>query len=236
MIKILPLLLFPLLLHAESYTFSGGKDNVAHTIASRVIIKAYKNAGINITPVFLNLEESLRQSNAGITDGEIARIATITRLYPNLRKVPVSTMSVEAIAFSKNTSLDIKTWNDLKGHNLTIVKGAKFIETGTKDLDQNYVANINDALELLQADKTDIIVLPKLAGINLIYSKKYHQIKAVSHSLKTLKLYHFVHKKNAHLIPIITPILKEMQRSGEIAFIKKTHLLKATKKFSSENN
>ncbi|MCW8934355.1 MAG: transporter substrate-binding domain-containing protein [Gammaproteobacteria bacterium] len=225
------LLISPLSLSAKSYTFSGGKNNLIHSIAAEVLIKAYKKADIEITPLYLTLQESLERSNAGETDGELARISTITRFTPNLDKVPVSIISVEAVAFSKNTSLVINNWNDLRGHKITIVKGVKFIETETKGLERNFVATHQDALQLLQLDQTEVIVIPKLASINLIYQNKYHDIKAVSNSLKSPELYHFVHRKNRHLIPIITPILQEMKNSGEIEFIRKAELMKAAKKF-----
>jgi len=221
----------PLVLNAESYTFSGGKNNLVHHIASEVLVKAYKKADILVTPLFLTLQESLQRSNAGDTDGELARISGITRFSPNLNIVPVSIISVDAVAFSKNTSLSIKSWNDLQGHKLTIVKGVKFIEAETREFKRNLVTTHEEALELLFSNQTEIIVIPRLASLNIIYKKKYHEIKPVSNSLKTLKLYHFVHKKNLHLIPIITPILNAMKNSGEIDYIRKSELTKATKNF-----
>ena len=48
----------------------------------------------------------------------------------------------------------------------------------------------------------------------------------ISSTLEKQKLYHFVHKKNSHLIPIITPVLKKMEQSGEIAYIRNAFLRK----------
>lgn len=221
---------------AESYTFSGGKNNMVHTIAAEVLTRAYKKAGIKINPVFLTLEDSLQRSNAGETDGELARLEKITQSFPNLLKVPVAIVSVEPVTFSKNTSLTINDWNDLRSHKLTVIKGAKCIEAKTKDIKKSFVFTLEEALELLQTDQTELVVAPKLSLINLIHQKKYHDIKAVSNSLQKIKLYHFVHKKNKHLIPTITPILQSMQQSGEIAFIRKTQLLKAASHFSPQQN
>ncbi len=225
-------LISPFATYAESYTFSGGKQSLAQTIASAVLVKAYSKVNIQVTPVFLTLKESLRRSNSGETDGELARISSITKFSPNLQQVPVSVISIQAIAFSKNKNLNIKNWNDLKDHKFTIVKGVKFIETATKDLDRTFVDTIKEAIEQLHQNKTEVIVIPKLASINLIYQKKYHNIKAVSSSLQTHKLYHFVHKKNHRLIAVITPVLEEMKNSGEIAHIKKSQLMKATQVFT----
>lgn len=227
------LMLLPILAQADSYTFSGGANNLAHKIASEILTKAYNRSGITIKPLFLTLADSLQQSNTGITDGEFARIASITRFAPNLRQVPVSIIQVQAVAYSKNKSLVINNWEDLRGHKIVIVKGAKFIEMGTANIERVLVPTFEDALELLEQDKTEIIVIPKLAGINLIYKKKYHHIKNISNSLQTIKLYHFVHKKNSHLIPVILPVLKEMEKSGEIAFMRKAHLVKAANSFQN---
>jgi len=231
--KTLFLLLFPALLNAENYTFSGGKNNLAHIIAADVLVKAYAKAGISITPKFMNLEYSLKQSNSGITDGELARIRNIDIKYPNLKIIPVAVSSVQAIAFSKNTSLNIRNWNDLQHHSITIIKGAKFIEKETQHLTTNRVASFEMALELLNKNKTEIIVTPQLASLNLINKNKYQKIKAVSTSLKSLELFHFVHEKNNHLIPIITPILNDMKESGEITFIRQARLGKEIKKIAA---
>jgi hypothetical protein len=222
------LLLFSLIVEARVYTFSGGEDNTVMLIASKVLQKAYAKAGIEMEVLFLPLEESLQRSNSGQTDGELVRIKKITQLYPNLRQVPVEIISVEAIAFSKNTSLNIKQWSDLKGHKLTIVKGTKFIEQATKNIPKEVVLSFKEAFDALAQDKTEILVIPKLAGLRLYYSHEYDNIKPVSAALTRLSLYHFVHKKNSHLIPIITPVLQEMKKSGEIDYIRQSYLRRIT--------
>jgi polar amino acid transport system substrate-binding protein len=123
-------------LHAESYTFSGGKNNVVHIISKNILQKVYKRAGIKAFFVFEALQKSLQDSNSGINDGQIARIENINKKFPNLRRVPISTIEVQAVAFSKNSRLNIKSFSDLKGTSFAIVKGAKFIEYATKEYDK----------------------------------------------------------------------------------------------------
>jgi hypothetical protein len=219
----------PLILNARVYTFSGGEDNTVMLIASKVLQKAYAKAGLEMQPLFLPLEDSLQRSNSGQTDGELVRIKKITQSYPNLRQVPVEIMSVEAIAFSKNTALVINKWSDLHGHKVTIVKGTKFIEHATKDIPREVVLSFKEAFEALRQDKTEILVIPKLAGLRLYYMNEYDDIKPVSSALTRLSLYHFVHKKNIHLLPIITPILQEMKQSGEIDYIRQSYLRNITR-------
>jgi len=221
-------------LHAKDYVFSGGEHSLIQSISAVVLVRAYKKAGIKIIPVFLELQHSLQQSNAGITDGEIARVAGINIFTPNLRKVPVPITSLDAVAFSKNTALKIDNWNGLASHHFTIVKGVKYIETATKQYKPNHAISFDQASELLQAGKTEIVVASKVAFMNMLYKKGYSDIKAISGSLKKLELFHFVHKKNQHLIPVITPVLQHMLDSGEISHIRNYELIKAAKKFSEK--
>lgn len=65
---------------------------------------------------------------------------------------------------------------------------------------------------------------PKLASLNIMYRYKYSDIKVVSKNLKTLKSYHFIHKKNADLVPIFTPISQRMKDSNEFKYIRKEYL------------
>jgi len=211
-------------LFAQTYTFSGGKNNVVQMMASKILQKAYAKADIEIDAMFLPLQESLEQSNQGITDGELARIEKITEFYPNLRLIPVSISTVQAVAFSTTQDLHIRDWNDLQGQNFTIVKGAKFIEIATKKMNKQYVHSLEEAFENLENGKTDIIVIPKKAAIRLILKQEFKNIKPISGTLQELELFHFVHKKNASLIPIITPILQEMKDNGEILYMNNSFL------------
>ena len=226
---IIILFILPIILFAQPYVFSGGKDNIVQIIASKILEKAYQKANLEMEPIFMPLEESLQRSNTGKTDGELGRIAKINKLYPNLLQVPVSVASVEAVAFSKDTTLNIQNWDDLIGHKLTIIKGAKFIELGTKGIDKESVISFAEAIERLKNDQTEIVVAPKLAGVGILHKKRYQDIKTVSPTIQRLKLYHFVHKKNSHLIPIITPILQEMKQNGEIDYIRNSYLRSITR-------
>jgi len=221
-------LFLPLLLMAQDYTFSGGKDNVVQIIAGKILTKAYKRLNIDIKTVFVQAEESLQNSNNGKVDGEIARIKKIDQLYPNLRLVPVPLAKVEAYAYSRKKYIDIQNWEDLKSYKLAIVKGTKFIEKGTKGIAKEYASSFEEAFDKLNAQEIDVVVVPKKAAIRLMIRDKYCDIHAASEPLKTLDLYHFVHKKNEHLIAKITPVLEKMKDSGEIEYIKKSYLRSLT--------
>ena len=221
-------LLFILLListiHAKTYKFSGGEGNTVQLVSAKILQSAYKKANIQMEPVFLQLEESLQYSNSGLTDGELSRIKNISDIYPNLVIVPVPLITVTAVAFSKKKNIKITKWGDLKNYDFTIVKGTKFIEKATKDINKTLSTSFKNAFKDLQTGKTEIVVVPKLSGLKVNVENAYNDIHIVSNALKSLKLYHFVNKKNTHLIPIITPILRTMKDSGEFEYWRKSYL------------
>ena len=227
--KIFILLVLPYLLFAETYVLGGGKHSVVHTVAAKILEKAYVHAGLEIKPTFVDLQRSLELSNSGQIDGELGRIRKISQTYKNLKIIPVSIIDVEAIAFSKLKDLRVKKWDDLSQYTLTVVSGTKFIETATKDHhNRMVVSTFEEAFSRLVNDETQVVVIQKLAGIKMLHERKFKGVEIVSPSLQNLKLYHFVHKKNEHLIPILTPILEKMKRSGEIDYIKQAYLQSIT--------
>ena len=211
---------------ALALTFSGGKDNIVHQISAEVLQHAYRRIGLQPQFVYLQLQESLNQANAGMTDGEISKIKIIKIKYPNLVEIPVVINYVEGIAFSKDDSFNINKWSDLASYKIAIAKGAKFIETGTKGMDRVMAEGFEEAFELLQNDEVDIIVTPKTTGIFITYNNKYSAIRPVGTVLQRIDLYHFVHEKNEYIIPLLTPVLKQMSESGEIDYIRGSYLNK----------
>ncbi len=210
----------------QALTFSGGKDNMVHLISAEVLQRAYTKVGLNPKFDYMALQESLIQANSGRTDGEISRIRKITTKYPNLVEVPVVINYVEAISFSKDPLVKIEKWSDLESYKIAIVKGAKFIEKGTLGMDRVMAPGFIDAFELLQNNEVDLVVTAKATGLFMIYKYKYHNIKPVGSVLQRLDLFHFVNKKNVNLLPLITPVLKEMSLSGEIRYIRGAYLNK----------
>jgi len=222
--KQLLLMIFPFVLLAQTYTFSGPAENVVQSVSGIILKKAYDRANISVNIIFQQAEASLQASNAGETDGEIARIKKIAKLYPNLRIVPVELTFVVAVAFSKDDTIKISKWSDLQDFDITIVKGTKFIEKGTKGFKKKLALGFKEAFDKLNENTTQIVVIPKKAAVKMMLRDKYCEIKSVSPVLQRLSLYHFVHKKNAHLIPIIQPILQKMKDSGEIKYINSSYL------------
>lgn len=215
-----------LALSAKELTFSMGESSVAQRISKEVLIKAYGRIGTKPEFFPTSFSNALNLANSGQTDGEVSRIRKINKKFPNLIEVPVPINHIEAVAFSTNGTIQIEKWKDLAPYRLAVVKGVKFIENSARGFNTVYAPTYKEAFDLLQSHQVDILVISKLVGLYNIHLNGYENIKVVSPSLKRLELYHFVHKKNAHLIPLITPVLNAMRDSGEMQYMHNAYLRK----------
>ena len=217
---ILVLLILSLSLWAQQMTFSGIKGNLVHELSAVIIKKAYANIGIDAKFMFLPGERALKHSNDGLTDGEISRIKRVSQKYRNLLLIPVEINSVEAAVFTRNDSIVIEKWSDLKPYKVVIVKGTKFIEKGTKNMNPFVVSKFKIAFDMLLAKRADIVVVPKITGDTFTKKARYKRITRLDVSLKRLALHHFIHKKNRTLLEKITQSLQKMSDSGELEKIR----------------
>ncbi|MDF1882202.1 transporter substrate-binding domain-containing protein [Sulfurimonas sp. MAG313] len=225
--KILVIIFFISLgLLADKVTLSMGENSVIQNISKDVLQRAYKRAGLEVDFKVMSFSDALISSNSGHTDGEVSRVEKIVQSYPNLIKVPIAINYIEAAAFSKDKTMKIKNWNDLKAYKIGLVKGVKFIEKKTHGFDKLVAASYNEVFSLLDKDKIDIVVVPKLIGIYKIFKHNHQHIDVINSSLMRLDLYHFVHKKNAYLIDKLVPVLEKMKESGEIKYIRSAYLRK----------
>lgn len=214
---------------SDELRFSGGKDNIVHQVASEVLKRAYSRIGMQPSFLLTDLQKALILANSGQTDGEIARIKVINKKFTNLMLVPVVINYVEGISFANDKNIYVSNWKDLKKYKIGVARGAKFIETATKGMNVKLYAGFKEAFYGLEKREVDIIIAPKSTGRYIIHKEGLKDIKMVGEILQTLDLYHFLHKKNAHLIPKIVPVLQDMKKTGEIDYIRGYYFRKLIK-------
>lgn len=211
------------------YTLSYGKDKVnisaieseqTHFMAKEVLREAYRRIGYDVIFTFLPAKRSLEMANFGKFDGDVARIKGTESVYPNLIQIPTPVISFKGVAFSKNISRAIKTWRDLKGLRVGIIRGIRYSEIQTKTLSPYFAEDMPHLFRLLDEDKIQIAIAVLKAGIIEINRHyKNSGIHIIGEPLYSSSLYHFVHKRNMHLVPMLDNALKEMENQGRTSKI-----------------
>lgn len=217
------LLLFPLSSSAKTLTFSTLEELPTMAIAVTVVKVAYEQLGIAVEVDYSPAERALRSANSGRTDGEVARIAGIEKMYPNLIPIPVPIARTDFSVFSKKHSFTVEGFESLQSYRIGIILGGKLMEHRTQNMERQMVHSLDSLVRILEKDRVDIIAFLRLDTLIKIRELNYqHIIKPLTPPILSVEGFHYLHKKHAALVPQITAILKQMKQDGSIQKIVET--------------
>ncbi len=199
-------------------------------ISKRVLNVAYDRLGIEMVAVDLPAERAIYGANAGEADGELYRIKNIHLKYKNLIMVPVPIGMMEGIAITTQKDLSIDTWEELSPHRTCIRNGVKFAEAGTREFDVITVNSNKQLFGMLGKNRCDVIIIARITSIPLVsdFIKKENG-QTYQSTLQTYPLFHYLHKKNADLVPKLVKVLTEMEEEGLIEEIRSQYIAEISK-------
>lgn len=206
------------LLPHKTYHFASIEFLIEQEVGRIVLPKIYNNIGLKaeVTPLPGNRAQYV--ANSGISDGEIMRIWSYGDENPNTIRVSTPYYYLETMPFVlKNSNITIKNQHDLKKYRLSKVRGVKHTNNITKGLSQVYdMSTTADMFKLLLNGKVDVVLTNTLDGA-LTLSRLGLNEKIVSlNPLARLPLFHYIHKKHKHLVPVINQAIINMQATGEL--------------------
>jgi polar amino acid transport system substrate-binding protein len=214
---------FATCVHAQESLVFPTFTNTMDAIGAEILKIAYGRIGINISVVKYPGKRSLHEANLGHIDGEIQRVIGLETHYPNLIRVPTPVNYVEPHFFSKNKNITLANCQALENFTVGIVRGIIYQEICSKKANKVIVVDdFNVLMKLIRTGRIDIAIAAKVNGLSGLARLNMKSVYLLSPPpLKPIELYHYLHKKNAHLVPKINPVLKEMRESGELEGIRK---------------
>ena len=210
----------------EKLVFTGIEGAVNSDIGMKVLSKAYSKLGIKVIYHPLPGERSLRVANSGKVDGEVFRIANVQKRYKNLIQVPTKINILPAIAYTKGKKINIDGWQSLKPHRIGIQVGIKFAERGTKGMNPTRVDTNEQLFKMLDSGRIDVAIAAQSNGLKTLKKMNTTQISELTPAIEEYPLYHYLHKKNSHLLSKLNAVLIKMTQQGKIKAIRKNHLKK----------
>ncbi len=184
-------------------------------VASRAVMElAYKRIGVPVRFELCPGAESLVEPGRSRYDGELARIDGADRRYTHLVQVPIPIDYIQGAAFSKKYAFPVRGWHSLRPYRLGIVRGIIFTEQGTEGMDVKVAESVEQLMQWIANDIVDVGIVLRLSGLQALLSGKHKGIKEMRGVLETIFVYHYVRKKNRHLVPRLAPVLKKMLLDG----------------------
>ena len=134
--------------------------------------------------------------------------------------IPVPVNKVEGVIFSKKYNFTIEDKQVLKPYSIGIKIGIKYAEIYTEGLNVKKYPEYGDIFWAVSLGKCDFALAGRVAGLYELKSEKIPDLYILGEPVIERKLYHYLHKKNADLVPKITKVLKKMQEKGTIDAIR----------------
>ncbi len=202
------------------------QEEQTHAMAKEILREAYRRIGYNVLFESFPGHRSLIMANNGESDGDVARIGKTEKAFPNLIPVPTPILWFKGVAFAKNVDREINEWNDLKGLRIGIIRGIRYSEIGTKGLSPFFAKDMTHLFKLLNQGRIQVAIAVLKAGeLEISQNYKTSGIRKFGKALFSAPLFHYVHKKNSHLVPELNNSLQEMEKTGETVKIIDTYLL-----------
>jgi len=203
---------------AESLTVvHGDKTNPLVKVVQFIMVDIYQKLGYDVQFVSRPLKRALSEVNAGLYDAEVGRVGGLEDKYPDLIRVPVAIYAIEGVVFTKTKRFPVTDWESLKPYKVGVLRGVQFAEKGTENLDRRCADSLRALFGMLAMGRVDVVVEARLNGSIAFRQFKFHgSIKVLEPPLMRLELFHYVHEKNAWLVPKMAELLSRMKQDGTL--------------------
>lgn len=199
------------------------KNTPDQTATTALLTAIYAEAGLSVEFIPLPGKRALIESSSGRVDGEAQRIFEIGVEYPSLVRVPTSFISWQFTAFSKQPNAVFDSWHSLKDQNVAMVRGIKYAELGLESAKVKNVSVVSDLVEMLsflEAGFVDVAISSEFNGRLQIARRGYKNIHIHTPPIGELKLFHYLHQKNAKHVPKLNQAIIKLKQQGQLAVIR----------------
>lgn len=188
-------------------------------VALSVLREAYRRVGITVAATATQADRSLREANRGDLDGLPARVAGLETRYPNLIRIPVAVVTVDAMAFGNKVPLALNGWDSLRPYRIGILKGVQYAAEGTRGMQVEAVPDNVQLFTKLESGEIDFAVATRIEGVLMMRELRTKKVVMLEPALSKVVLYHYLHASRRDMVPKITASLTEMEREGRMRHI-----------------
>jgi polar amino acid transport system substrate-binding protein len=179
-----------------------------------IVNEAFRRAGVQLRLVKLPAERGLINANSGEEDGDMARIAGLEALYPNLIRVPENLIVWEFTAFSRNAALPAR-WDVLRTHPIGHIRGWKIYEE--RLIGAPLDISSDDATQMfrqLNLGRIEVALYERWLGLSLLKHQDIQGVYPLEPPLAKREMFIYLNKRHAALVPRIAEALRAIKAEG----------------------
>ena len=176
--------------------------------------EAFGRLGFKLRLVKLPAERGLMNANAGVEDGDLARIAGLERQYPNLVRVQEKLVDLDFMAFGRVHAIPA-SWTAMRGHNTGFLKGWKIYEQNLAGSQRAITADDPEQLlRLLALGRVEVMLYERWMGLALIEQRGEKGIHVIEPPLASREMFIYLHERHAGLAPGLAGALRALKSEG----------------------
>ena len=184
-------------------------------LLDRTTTEAFKRAGLELDFQPLPAQRSLLNLDAGIDDGNLARVPGLEQIFPNIRMVPEKLVDFRFVAFTQNPTIEVKDWDSLQSYSVAIIHGWQIVEMNTANHKSLLkVRTAEQLFNLLQQGRVDLVVYEYSMGQTMAKSMNMKDVRVLQPDLAQRPLHLYLHKSHEPLLPLINQALVSMKSDG----------------------
>jgi len=191
-------------------------------VGGEILKEVYARLGISVEFVDVEAKRALALSSSGQADGEIQRIAVISRDYPTLVQLSPPINYIEPAVFTTGLTFEVKGWESIKDYDVGIVRGVGSSETGTRDMAKvQRATGLTELIRMLDRDRFDLLVTDLFSG--QVEVRRLHleaRVRPLLPPIERIYVYHYLHERHRDLAVRVEAVLNAMTVNGDLARIR----------------
>lgn len=159
-------------------------------------------------------ERGMLNANEGVDDGLAMRIAGLEKQYPNLIRVPEEVIVNDFVAITTQHRFPTSNWDSLSPYIVTYIIGWKVFEANVpKGKELTLVRDAEQLFTLLDRGRADVALYERWQGLEQTRVMGI-KVQVMEPPLVRTKMYMYLHKKHAALVPRLAEALVELKKNG----------------------
>lgn len=211
---------FPIFVDAaeKRYLLSYSPGSLFHQLVRDRIKTAYEKAGLVVDFIELPHHRSLMSADNGTVDGDVGRVPSIEKEYPNLERVNVKLMDLNGVVYTNNPEIKHFDNEILKTYRVGYVLGVEWATQKLKGLNATPVKSYEALFKMLDEGRVDLVLATEASADAILKDQSRDKIIKLEPFVFTAPIYHYVNKKNADIIPLLEKAIDEINQAGVLIF------------------
>lgn len=178
---------------------------------------AYGKLGRRLETSFFPSRRALRMADEGLLDGDLFRVESVAKQYPNLVQVPYPLLEGRLMAIVADPATN--QLPDTQGRPLTVAvrRGVIIAEMTAERLGMvPFPADSYRQMRaLLERRRVDLILVSDIEGLSPSNDTNWNNLGVLPEPVTHFTLYHYLHRRHSHLAQPLADALRELDYSGE---------------------